>query len=100
MISDRAFICHMCIPCGKTFSLLLRSRSSSRSMANIKVTLFKRRNGLNKDIKVSQTQHLDGSKLEAFVDISLFVAEMHRYVLESVENITEKEDNKHFLLFP
>ena len=28
MVSDRAFIFHMRIPCGKTFSLVTRSRSS------------------------------------------------------------------------
>ena len=28
MVTDRTFISAMCIPCGKTFPLLLRSRSS------------------------------------------------------------------------
>ena len=27
MVSDRDFIFHMCVPCGKTFSLVPRSRS-------------------------------------------------------------------------
>ena len=30
MVTDRAFIFHMCIPCGKTFSSIYRSRSSVR----------------------------------------------------------------------
>ena len=38
MARDRAFTFHMCIPCGKTFSLVPRSVSRS----NIKVT-FKRK---------------------------------------------------------
>ena len=34
MVNDTAFIFHMCIPCAKTFALLLRSRST------ITVTFF------------------------------------------------------------
>ena len=40
MLSDRAFIYHMCIPCGKTFSLV--PRSQSRWWSNIKVVFFKK----------------------------------------------------------
>ena len=28
MVSDRAFIFHMCIPCGKTFYVVPKSKSS------------------------------------------------------------------------
>ena len=33
MVCDRAFIFHMCVPCGKTFSLVPMSRSSVKTRA-------------------------------------------------------------------
>ena len=37
MVSDTAFIFHMCIPCGKIFLWYQRQGHLSRSMSNIKV---------------------------------------------------------------
>ena len=34
MVSDRAFLLHMGIPCGETFSLLLRKGHPARSWEN------------------------------------------------------------------
>ena len=46
---------------------------------------------------------LDQSKLKAFADDKLKVAQMAKFVVDKIENIVGKEENagyQHFLLFP
>ena len=55
MVSDRAFIFHICIPWGKTLSLETKSRLSVKVKVKYQGHIF-RKNGHCGGISVSQTQ--------------------------------------------
>ena len=43
MVSDGAFLFHMCIPCSKTFSLVIRSKSPVKVKVKYQGHIFKKK---------------------------------------------------------
>ena len=72
MVSDRAFIFHICIPWGKTLSLVPKSRSSVK--VKYQCHSFRKKLAVAEGIRVSQTHlvssanalSLDQSKIFSF----------------------------------
>ena len=56
MVSDRAFICHICIPWGKTFPFVPKPRLSVKVKVKYQGHSFRKKNGRCGGISVSQTQ--------------------------------------------
>ena len=55
MVSESAFIFQMCIPCGKTFFLLLKLKSYGKDKVKYQGHIFFFNNGRCGGIHVSQT---------------------------------------------